>query len=50
MNHEHPGSTVYYHQVAEAADDHELIYVIPLDLDDAVESLKMLEAPFNYEA
>src|SRR5699024_252819 len=43
MDHEHPGSVVYYHQVAEDAADHELIYITPLDLDDAVHSLQMME-------
>ncbi len=43
MDHDFPGSTVYYHRVAEQKRGHEVFYLTPLDLQDAVEALQMEE-------
>lgn len=44
MDQEFPGSTIYYHDMAQAADNHPIYYITPLDLDDAVEVLRMTES------
>lgn len=43
MDHDYPGSTVYYHSVAEQKEGHEIFYITPLDLQDAVDTMQMLE-------
>lgn len=43
MDQEFPGSTVYYHSVAEEAEDHPIYYITPLDLQDAVDMLGMMD-------
>lgn len=42
MDQEYPGSTIYYHSVAEEDDNHPIYYITPLDLDDAVEAMRMM--------
>lgn len=43
MDQEHPGSTTFYHSVAKEAVDHLIYYITPLDLQDAVDMLNMLD-------
>src|SRR5699024_1331050 len=43
MDQEFPGSTVYYHSVAEEDGNHPIYYITPLDLEDTVEVMQMAE-------
>ena|SRR5699024_1787228 len=47
MDHEYPGSTVYYHTAAEADENHVIHYITPLDLDDIVEVMRMAEPTYD---
>lgn|SRR5699024_5946225 len=44
MDQEYPGSTIFYHRIAEADDNHPIYYITPLDLDDVVETMRMMES------
>lgn len=43
MDEEYPGSTVYYHSAAKKNDNHPIYYITPLDLEDAVEVMRMTD-------
>lgn len=43
MDQEFPGSTVYYHAVAEETEEHPIYYITPLDLQDAVDMMEMMD-------
>lgn len=47
MDQEFPGSTVYYHSVAEQDEDHVIHYITPLDLDDIVEVMRMADPTYD---
>lgn len=47
MDQEYPESTVYYHRVAEAADNHPIYYITPLDLQDIVDTMQMMEGDWE---
>lgn len=43
MDQEYPESTVYYHRIAEEADNHSIYYITPLDLQDIVDTMQMMK-------
>lgn len=47
MDDEHPGSTVYFHKVAEEASNYPIHYITPFDLDDIVEEMRMTDDGFD---
>lgn len=48
MDPDYPGSTVYYHSVAEKYDNDPIYYITPLDLQDAFDSMQMIDEPDYY--
>ena len=43
MDQEYPGSTMYYHSVALAHENHPIYYITPFDLEEAVEVIQMTD-------
>lgn len=43
MDHEYPGSTIYYHTIAKEDENHSIHYITPLDLEDVVETMRMMD-------
>src|SRR5699024_4094921 len=48
MDEEHPGSTVFYHKIAQTSAHHPIYYITPLDLEDAVVVMQMAESSDMY--
>lgn len=41
MDEEFPGSTKFFHQASEAANDYPITYITPADIDETVEEMRM---------
>lgn len=47
MDQEYPGSTLYYHAVAEESEDHPIYYITALDLQDAVDMMQSMDGEWE---